>query len=92
MKFSCDRCATRYSIGDDKVRGKILKIRCKTCGNIVVVREATGAVQATAGAVASRRTAAGSSAAEASENAEAAMASLALDNGAHASLQTTEFR
>lgn len=53
MKFSCDRCATRYSIGDDKVRGKILKIRCKTCGNIVVVREATGAVQATAGAVAS---------------------------------------
>ena len=42
--------------------------------------------------IASRRTAAGSSAAEASENAEAAMASLALDNGAHASLQTTEFR
>ncbi len=53
MKFSCERCATRYSIGDDKVRGKILKIRCKTCGNIVVVREATGAVQAASGAVAS---------------------------------------
>ncbi|MBI1944409.1 MAG: zinc-ribbon domain-containing protein [Deltaproteobacteria bacterium] len=53
MKFSCDRCATRYSIGDDKVRGKILKIRCKTCGNIVVVREQTGAVQATAGVAAS---------------------------------------
>lgn len=53
MKFSCERCATRYSIGEDKVRGKILKIRCKTCGNIVVVREATGAVQAAAGAVAS---------------------------------------
>ncbi|MCC7072290.1 MAG: zinc-ribbon domain-containing protein [Deltaproteobacteria bacterium] len=52
MKFSCEHCATRYSIGDDKVRGKILKIRCKTCGNIVVVREATGAMQASAGAVA----------------------------------------
>ncbi len=39
MKFSCDRCQTRYSIGDEKVRGKVLKIRCKTCGNILVVRE-----------------------------------------------------
>ncbi len=66
MKFSCDRCATRYSIGDDKVRGKILKIRCKTCGNIVVVREATGAVQATAGAVASAGAAAPQSAVSAS--------------------------
>lgn len=53
MKFSCERCQTRYSIGDDKVRGKILKIRCKTCGNIVVVREQTTNAQAAAPAVAS---------------------------------------
>jgi predicted Zn finger-like uncharacterized protein len=39
MKFSCERCQTRYSIGEDKVKGKVLKIRCKTCGNIIVVRE-----------------------------------------------------
>ncbi len=39
MKFSCERCQTRYSIGDEKVKGKVLKIRCKTCGNIIVVRE-----------------------------------------------------
>ncbi len=45
MKFSCDRCQTRYSIGDDKVRGKVLKIRCKTCGNIIVVREQIPTVQ-----------------------------------------------
>lgn len=45
MKFNCDRCQTRYSIGDDKVRGKVLKIRCKTCGNIVVVREQTSTMQ-----------------------------------------------
>ncbi|HEY1101094.1 MAG TPA: GYF domain-containing protein [Myxococcota bacterium] len=45
MKFSCDRCQTRYSIGDDKVKGKVLKIRCKTCGNIVVVREQLPTVQ-----------------------------------------------
>jgi predicted Zn finger-like uncharacterized protein len=45
MKFSCERCQTRYSIGDDKVRGKVLKIRCKTCGHIVVVREQLPTVQ-----------------------------------------------
>lgn len=46
MKFSCEKCQTRYSIGDEKVRGKVLKIRCKTCGNIVVVREQTATSQA----------------------------------------------
>nr|HEX4317629.1 GYF domain-containing protein [Kofleriaceae bacterium] len=39
MKFVCDRCKTRYSIGDDRVRGKILKIRCKNCANVITVRE-----------------------------------------------------
>ncbi len=41
MKFQCDRCKTRYSIGDDRVRGKILKIRCKNCSAVVTVREAS---------------------------------------------------
>ena len=39
MKFLCDQCKTRYSIGDDRVRGKILKIRCKNCANVITVRE-----------------------------------------------------
>ena len=39
MKFLCDRCKTRYSIGDERVRGKILKIRCKHCSNVITVRE-----------------------------------------------------
>jgi predicted Zn finger-like uncharacterized protein len=39
VKFLCDRCKTRYSIGDDRVRGKILKIRCKNCQNVITVRE-----------------------------------------------------
>ena len=39
MKFLCDSCKTRYSIGDDRVRGKILKIRCKNCANVITVRE-----------------------------------------------------
>ena len=48
MKFLCDRCKTRYSIGDDRVRGKILKIRCKNCANVITVRE--GMTDADAGA------------------------------------------
>jgi predicted Zn finger-like uncharacterized protein len=44
MKFVCDRCQTKYSIADEKVRGKILKVRCKACTNIITVREeGTGA-------------------------------------------------
>jgi predicted Zn finger-like uncharacterized protein len=39
VKFLCDRCKTRYSIGDERVRGKILKIRCKNCNNVITVRE-----------------------------------------------------
>src|SRR5512138_3062200 len=39
MKFQCDRCKTRYSIADEKVRGKILKIRCKSCEAIITVRD-----------------------------------------------------
>ena len=46
MKFVCDRCKTRYSIGDDRVRGKILKIRCKNCANVITVREGMGDLEA----------------------------------------------
>ena len=39
MKFICDKCKTKYSIADKKVKGKVLKIRCKNCSNIITVRE-----------------------------------------------------
>ncbi len=39
MKFHCDRCKTRYSIADDRVRGKILKIRCKNCSSVITLKE-----------------------------------------------------
>jgi predicted Zn finger-like uncharacterized protein len=39
VKFSCNKCDTKYSIADEKVRGKVLKIRCKKCENIIVLRE-----------------------------------------------------
>src|SRR3954469_15471670 len=41
MKIICDSCGTKYSISDDKVRGKVFKIRCKKCSHIIVVRGTT---------------------------------------------------
>lgn len=44
MKIVCDNCSTKYSIADEKVRGKIFKIKCKKCSHIIVVKgqETTG--------------------------------------------------
>lgn len=39
MKFLCGSCRTKYQISDEKVRGKILTIRCKKCGAKIMVRE-----------------------------------------------------
>jgi predicted Zn finger-like uncharacterized protein len=41
MKIVCDSCSTKYSISDDKVRGKVFKIRCKKCSHIIVVKGTT---------------------------------------------------
>src|SRR4051812_14909425 len=46
MKIVCDACQAKYSISDDKVQGKVFKIRCKKCSNIIVVRGGAGASEA----------------------------------------------
>ena len=38
MKIVCDSCGTKYSIADEKVKGKVFKIRCKKCSHIIVVK------------------------------------------------------
>src|SRR5579871_2505216 len=49
MKIVCDSCGTKYSIADEKVRGKVFKIRCKKCSHIIVVRGGeSGGAEATA--------------------------------------------
>ncbi len=40
MKFKCEKCGTRYTIADEKVRRKVLKIRCKICEHVMIVRDA----------------------------------------------------
>lgn len=37
MKFVCEQCKTKYSIDDARVRGKMLKVRCKACQNLITV-------------------------------------------------------
>ena len=37
MKFSCEACAARYYMDDEKVRHKTLRIRCMKCGNVMTV-------------------------------------------------------
>jgi len=44
MKIVCDSCGAKYSIADEKVAGKIFKIRCKKCSSVLEVRgDQTGA-------------------------------------------------
>jgi predicted Zn finger-like uncharacterized protein len=37
MKITCDSCQAKYTIADEKVVGKIVKIKCKKCGTTIVV-------------------------------------------------------
>lgn len=38
MKIVCDSCGAKYSIADEKVAGKVFKIRCKRCSEVIMVR------------------------------------------------------
>ena len=53
MKIECDKCQAKYSIADEKVKGKTFKIRCKKCSNVIIVRDKAAAAAAGAAAAAS---------------------------------------
>jgi Meckel syndrome type 1 protein len=40
MKLSCTTCQARYNLADEKVVGRIVKIRCRKCGAIIVAEGA----------------------------------------------------
>jgi predicted Zn finger-like uncharacterized protein len=52
MKVSCQACGAKYTIADDKVRGRRVKIRCKSCGTPIVVDGQSDAPAAAAAAAA----------------------------------------
>jgi predicted Zn finger-like uncharacterized protein len=51
MKIVCQSCSAKYSIADDKVQGKkVFKIKCKKCGEDILVRGADAGGDADASA------------------------------------------
>jgi len=50
MKIVCDSCGAKYSIADEKVAGKVFKIRCKRCSQVIVVKGTDDAPAAAAAA------------------------------------------
>ncbi len=40
MKVTCQACSAQYTIADDKVKGRKVKIRCKACQTPIVVGRA----------------------------------------------------
>jgi predicted Zn finger-like uncharacterized protein len=43
MKITCQSCQSKYNVADEKVQGKIVKIRCRKCGATIVVQGNGGA-------------------------------------------------
>ncbi|MCL2724358.1 MAG: zinc-ribbon domain-containing protein [Polyangiaceae bacterium] len=37
MKIQCQSCQAKYTIADEKVAGKVVKIRCKKCGEAIMI-------------------------------------------------------
>lgn len=48
MKITCQSCSAKYTIADEKVAGKTVKIKCKKCGATIVVNGAEAGYQAAA--------------------------------------------
>ena len=48
MKITCPSCSARYTIADEKIRGRTVKIRCKKCNTPTIIRgtDLDGAAQA----------------------------------------------
>lgn len=51
MRIVCDNCGAKYQIADEKIAGKMFRVRCKKCSNMIMVdgTKVGGAVAAAAG-------------------------------------------
>src|SRR5438876_567473 len=49
MKITCQSCQSKYTVSDEKVQGKTVKIKCRKCGATIVVNSA-GVTNGTAAA------------------------------------------
>ncbi len=37
MKIACGSCAAKYTVSDDKIQGKAVKVKCRKCDAVIVV-------------------------------------------------------
>lgn len=49
MKFKCSQCGTAYSVPDERIRGKRIRIQCKRCNAPIVVTGPPAGSSASAG-------------------------------------------
>ena len=42
MKITCHSCSAKYTVSDDKVQGKTVKMKCRKCGATIVVGASSG--------------------------------------------------
>lgn len=51
MRIVCDNCAAKYQIADEKIAGKLFRVRCKKCSHMIMVdgTKVGGAVAEAAG-------------------------------------------
>lgn len=51
MRIVCDSCGAKYQIADEKIAGKLFRVRCKKCSHMIMVdgTQVGGAVAAAAG-------------------------------------------
>ena len=38
MKFLCDNCKAKYQIPDEKIAGRNLRMKCRKCGEEIIIR------------------------------------------------------
>lgn len=43
MKITCHSCSAKYTVSDDKVQGKTVKMKCRKCGATIVVGASSAA-------------------------------------------------
>src|SRR5882724_203142 len=42
MKFLCPSCKAKYQIGDEKVAGRSVRMKCRKCGHVIQVSSIAG--------------------------------------------------
>ena len=42
MRFVCESCRAQYMINDEKVGPKGVKVRCRKCGYVILVKRSDG--------------------------------------------------